>query len=195
MKKGSYRVVDGDATKPNSVGTTPIVIPHVCNDIGAWGAGFVKAISKKFGFAPEQSYRAWHERSQKKYSYYSQYPANTKIEMSQNVFDLGATQLVHVGNRIVIANMIAQHNVMGNQAPDDHMPPIRYGALIKCMHYILYEYKKAQNYDEVPFEIHCPQFGSNLAGGNWKEIEKMIHEIWVDNGLHVTSYQFDTFKL
>src|SRR5690606_12743464 len=36
-----------------------ICIPHVCNDIGAWGSGFVVALSK-FSRAPEEKYRKWH---------------------------------------------------------------------------------------------------------------------------------------
>lgn len=47
----------GDATAP--VGTGPKIIVHVCNDIGAWGRGFVMAISKRWS-EPERRYRAWH---------------------------------------------------------------------------------------------------------------------------------------
>ena len=27
-------------------------------------------------------------------------------------------------------------------------------------------------------EIHCPKFGSGLAGGDWKFIEYLINDIW-----------------
>jgi hypothetical protein len=27
-------------------------------------------------------------------------------------------------------------------------------------------------------EIHCPKFGSGLAGGNWAFIEDLIEDIW-----------------
>jgi O-acetyl-ADP-ribose deacetylase (regulator of RNase III) len=38
--------VTGDATAP--IGTGHKIIAHVCNDIGAWGAGFVLALSKRW---------------------------------------------------------------------------------------------------------------------------------------------------
>ena len=37
--------ITGDATAP--IGKGNRIIAHVCNDIGAWGAGFVLAISKR----------------------------------------------------------------------------------------------------------------------------------------------------
>lgn len=50
MQNGNLTLVQGDATEPQT--TTPheiCIIPHVCNDLGGWGAGFVVALSKKFG--------------------------------------------------------------------------------------------------------------------------------------------------
>jgi len=35
----------GDATAPKADG--PVVIVHVCNDVGKWGKGFVLAVSKR----------------------------------------------------------------------------------------------------------------------------------------------------
>ncbi len=46
--------VKGDATSPIGDGVKLIV--HVCNDIGAWGAGFVLALSKKW-ITPEKQYK------------------------------------------------------------------------------------------------------------------------------------------
>lgn len=43
MKDIQYK--KGDATNPIDNGNKVIV--HICNDIGAWGKGFVMAISKK----------------------------------------------------------------------------------------------------------------------------------------------------
>ena len=47
----------GDATVP--AGDGPKVIVHICNDVGAWGKGFVLAISKRWPTA-ERDYRKWH---------------------------------------------------------------------------------------------------------------------------------------
>ena len=39
----SIRYVEGDATRP--LGNDPCIVVHICNDFGAWGRGFVLAIS------------------------------------------------------------------------------------------------------------------------------------------------------
>lgn len=46
--------ITGDATDPTGGGNK--IIAHVCNDIGAWGAGFVLAISRRWP-QPEAEYR------------------------------------------------------------------------------------------------------------------------------------------
>ena len=52
------KYVDGDATQPQGPGLKYII--HCCNDVGAWGAGFVLAISKRWP-GPEKAYREWAE--------------------------------------------------------------------------------------------------------------------------------------
>ena len=42
------------------IGTKPIILAHICNDVGGWGAGFVLAVSKRWG-APESEFYKWHE--------------------------------------------------------------------------------------------------------------------------------------
>jgi hypothetical protein len=44
MNKINY--LKGDATFPEAKGTK--IICHICNDLGAWGKGFVLAISKRW---------------------------------------------------------------------------------------------------------------------------------------------------
>jgi hypothetical protein len=55
MKKIVYTV--GDATKPEGKGRK--IIAHVCNDTGAWGRGFVLALSK-LSPTPERAFREWY---------------------------------------------------------------------------------------------------------------------------------------
>lgn len=93
----------GDATRPQTPG--PKIICHICNDIGAWGAGFVLALSKRWS-APEDSYRQCPEEWQ-----------------------LGMTQIVPVEEDICVANMVAQHGITGMHDG----PPIRYAALKACL--------------------------------------------------------------
>jgi O-acetyl-ADP-ribose deacetylase (regulator of RNase III) len=91
--------VKGDATQPQGDGNKIIV--HICNDIGAWGAGFVLAISKKW-YAPEMAYRNNKKR------------------------ELGSVDFIRVADDIIVANMIAQKGI-GCDAEGN--PPIQYGAL------------------------------------------------------------------
>jgi len=103
---GSLTYVKGDATQP--AGTGPKLIPHVCNNIGGWGDGFVVAISRKWG-APEESYRRWHW---------------------SGGATLGWVQPVMVEPDLWVINMIGQEGV--GRAPDG-TPPIRYEALRICL--------------------------------------------------------------
>lgn len=76
--------ITGDATEP--IGDDPKIIAHVCNDVGAWGAGFVRAVSARWS-EPERHYRALKN------------------------YQLGEVQYILVTTNITVANMIAQHNV------------------------------------------------------------------------------------
>lgn len=176
MIQGKLTTVMGDATKPAKLGEIPIVIPHVCNDLGLWGAGFVLALTRAFGPVPEQSYLNWSKG--KKDS-----PAEKKfIKYSNKLggFELGETQFVKVNTTLVIANMVGQQGVR----TDSPRPPIRYGALGRCMRSVREVAKGAKA------EIHCPMFGSDLAGGKWEVISEMILEEWTDHGINVTVYEF-----
>lgn len=104
MAKINYLI--GDATKP--IGQENKIITHVCNDIGAWGAGFVLAISKKWK-EPEKKYKEWFK--------------------SKDKFELGKVQYVQVEKDIVIANMIGQHGIK----TFGYNKPIRYDAIEECL--------------------------------------------------------------
>ena len=96
----------GDATSPEETGN--VIICHICNNIGAWGAGFVLALSKKWK-EPERDYRIWSKK---------------------DTCYLGQVQFVKVTKNIVVCNMIAQHGV---GIAKDGTPPIRYEALRICL--------------------------------------------------------------
>jgi len=95
MTKINY--INGDATAP--VGEGVKIIPHVCNNINRWGAGFVMALSRK-----------WDE-PQKQYH-----------QMSQH---LGETRLVKVSEDIYVANMIGQSGTISPENPN----PVDYNAI------------------------------------------------------------------
>jgi O-acetyl-ADP-ribose deacetylase (regulator of RNase III) len=80
------------------------IIAHCCNDIGAWGAGFVLALSKRWR-APRQRYSE-----------------------AVGILALGRVQFVEVEPDIIVANIIGQHGV---GCDETGAPPIRYEALAK----------------------------------------------------------------
>lgn len=104
MKGINYLV--GDATKPEGTGIK--IIAHICNDIGAWGKGFVVAISKVWS-KPEEEYRLWSK--------------------NESSFHLGEVQFVEVSEDIIIANMIGQKGIRSSRTS----VPIRYEEVDKCL--------------------------------------------------------------
>ena len=63
MSKINY--VLGDATQPE--GPRPLIIAHIVNDRGGWGAGFSGALSRRWPMA-EQRYREWASRGLDSYA-------------------------------------------------------------------------------------------------------------------------------
>lgn len=96
----------GDATCPQGDGQK--LVAHVCNDVGAWGAGFVLAISLRWP-GPARAFHAQH---------------------AGDGFQLGDVQLVRVTPEILVANMIGQHGIRRASG----RPPIRYDAVERCLH-------------------------------------------------------------
>ena len=147
-----------------------ILIPHICNDIGGWGSGFVVAVSK-YCVGPENDYRNWFKGE-----------PSSHAHISNKTFGLGETQLSHCKSAY-IANMVAQHKTITK----GESVPIRYSALVRCMMYV--QYKMKQTDVLTAQEIWCPKFGSGLAKGKWDFIEALIKEIWVDSGIPVTVFE------
>jgi len=135
----------GDATKPQAAGNK--IIAHVCYDTGAWGKGFVLALSK-MSSAPERAFREWYAGRE------------------NNDFALGAVQFVSVSNEVLVANMIGQHGIRALQG----VPPIRYNAIETALKTVG---KKALSENA---SVHLPRIGCGLAGGEWRKIEPLIEQ-------------------
>jgi O-acetyl-ADP-ribose deacetylase (regulator of RNase III) len=146
--------IPGDATHPTGPGAK--IIAHVVNDVGAWGAGFVLAVSKR-----------WTE---------------PKLEYLKRHPDLGATQLVRVpdehGSPLFVANMCAQRGLkrFGNPKPLDLK------ALLKC----LLDLKDMALTGKAT--VHMPRIGCGLAGGDWREVEPIIQDVFAPSGIPVYVY-------
>jgi hypothetical protein len=143
-----------------------IMIAHCCNDLGAWGAGFVVPLGARFPKARER-YINWSLGKDTK----------TKIP-----FSLGNTQIVEVAPYTYVANMVAQHGVIGPSNPH----PLSYEALERCIKNV------GRSAEMVCSHLHCPKFGSKLAGGDWNKIEPLIEKYWITQGLRVTIYSLET---
>lgn len=137
------------------------IIAHVCNDLGGWGKGFVLAISKRWP-GPEAAYRAWHK------------------DRSKNGFGLSAIQLVPVEPYIWVANMVAQRGMKSGS----NGPPIRYDAVRGCLK------KLAVEANGLGASVHMPRIGCGLAGGRWEEVEAIILDELISQGIEVTVYDF-----
>lgn len=177
------KYVVGDATEPvvkitssNRNGGTKLIL-HCCNDIGAWGAGFVLALSRKWKL-PEIQYKRWHE---------------TGVNEEGDPFRLGEVQFVPVSGNIIVCNMIGQKGI---RAGNTGKPPIRYDAIEKCLEKVSAkiddfankDYDLPMNDKLSPFTIHSPRFGCGLAGGTWEEIEIVIRRVFGNRDFNYTVY-------
>ena len=174
MINGTLRIIEGDATEPQTTHKKEIVvIPHVCNSINKWGAGFVLALNKKWK-EPEKMYHAFIEGNRP-------YP-----ERNKNLPMLGKVCYAKIDNHLVIANMIGQDGVVSKDNPI----PIKYKALANCMAEVFSYIEMIKCQTSNPVVIHCPKFGSDLAMGRWDFILELIREIWTEQGIDVVVYEF-----
>jgi O-acetyl-ADP-ribose deacetylase (regulator of RNase III) len=155
MKEIKY--VKGDATDPQNFGQHALIV-HICNDIGAWGKGFVLSISRRWPIA-ETQYRNWSR-------------AKTPP------FKLGRVQFVLLAKNLTIANMIAQHDIR----PKSGLAPIRYGPLGRALERVAEFAKQNQA------TVHMPRIGCGLAGGKWHKVEPIIIEQLCKENIQVTVY-------
>jgi O-acetyl-ADP-ribose deacetylase (regulator of RNase III) len=170
--------IKGSALEPIGSGMKYIV--HCCNDIGAWGSGFVLAINKKWTL-PNDCYIQWYN--------------DKKHSAAIGLFQLGSVQFIPVEKDIIICNMIGQQGVRSRTNP----VPIQYNAIRRCLIHVVDRiyYSMMRHHEDIHYSsskslegysIHAPRFGCGLAGGNWIEIEKIIEqEISVKN-IPVTIY-------
>ena len=142
-----------DATMPQAEGN--IIIAHICNDIGAWGKGFVMAISKRWK-EPVKQYKQWYKEGED--------------------FTLGAVQFVAVEENVWVANIIGQHKIYKDENGN---PPIRYEAVKEGLQQV------AEFAQKINAKVQMPRIGCGLAGGSWDEIEAIIEDTLLQKGIEV----------
>jgi hypothetical protein len=149
-----------DLVNSKNNGST-VIIPHVCNNIGVFGAGFSGEINRRY---PEVGIN---------------FNLGGKIK-------LGNTQFITVAenfttkNKLIIANMVAQNSTISPK----NRRPLNYLSLMKCM-VSVGDLVYSMNRTDKRTRIHAPKFGSGLAGGNWNFIADLINDIWLDHEVMV----------
>lgn len=125
------------------------IIPQVCNDAGAYGAGYSGAIASRWPMV-ESNYREW---------------ANSKNELPNTTgpFYLGENQYVNCGDALVV-NMIAQNGIRSKYRP----VVINYTKFMACVH------KMSELKFDMPVKYYIAKIGSGLAGGKWDDIKYYI---------------------
>lgn len=164
--------VEGDVTRP--VGDRFKVIVHVCNDVGAWGAGVSGAIGSRWPKA-EQFYRYWAGSSW-----------TLPSPLINAPFKIGNIQLVSMEPHepgIIVVNLIGQRGLRSNSNP----APVRYDAIRHGLR-LLFEDTRVGTKNTKDATVHMPRIGCGLAGGEWSEIEPIIEQELCDKGVHVIVY-------
>lgn len=150
-----------------------IFVPHVCNNIDLFGAGFAAQVADKYPTVK------------------ANYHMLGKSFLQKN---MGYSQILEVyeesvyKHKLFFVNMIAQNGIKNSS----NIRPINYLALVKAMNSLsmfISNYIKDSNSSER-VEIHCPKFGSGLAGGDWNFISFLIDDIW--NKIPVITYNYNT---
>lgn len=152
--------VEGDATRPQGTGYK--FIAHCCNDIGAWGAGFVLALSRRWP-QPEEGYRSWFESCK-----------GARIPM-------GEVQFVPVAPAITVVNIIGQRGC----GQEDGFPPVRYEAIAAGFRMLA---SKSARLLDRKVSVHMPRMGCGLAGGEWAKVEFLIDVELCQKGIPVFVY-------
>lgn len=147
-----------------------VFVPHVCNNIDAFGAGFASQVADKYP------------------SVKADYHMLGKTFLKNN---FGYAQILDVyedkkyKHKLCFVNMIAQNGIINPSNPR----PLNYMALARSMNHLCkYIDTHTKFPTSEPVEIHCPKFGSGLAGGNWNFIENLIEDIWTKYFVTVYNY-------
>ena len=166
-KNNSYTIIKNQDILNFSTDRTSasnIIIPHVCNNVNAFGAGFAGYLSSRYPHTKEN------------------------FHLLGNKAKLGYVQFIDVfhnkttDNRVIVANMIAQNNLISHDNPR----PLNYFALCSCMNSVRNNIREMIDKDpSTSVEIHSPKFGSGLAGGDWRFITNLVEDIWSNIPIYI----------
>ena len=134
-----------------------VIIPHVCNNIWVFNGGFAAAVAREYPIVKE-NYSVLGQKMKLGYTQFIKVEKNTDY-----------------GYEIIFANMIAQNKIKTVKNPR----PLNYAALTYAMAYVkMYAKQYRKDNENLKVEIHCPKFGSGLAGGDWRFVSELIKDSW-----------------
>jgi len=157
---GKIHYIIGDATLPIETEAENRLIVHCCNSLGAWGAGFVVPLGKRYPSAKEE---------------YKKF-----IEENKDKSILGEVNEVPVGEHLYVENLIGQSFLY--KKPNGEIP-CNYIAIETGFLNIItkwFSYNSTIHKDNQNFSIHMPRIGCGLAGGDWQTIEEIIYRTFID---------------
>jgi O-acetyl-ADP-ribose deacetylase (regulator of RNase III) len=128
----------------------PVVIAHVCNNLGMWGAGFAKTFKQRYPKAFTE-FSQWFTTEKKK--------GSSLLGMSQLV-----TLVENNGASLYACNMVAQAGLYSKS----NQHPLQYDSLQHCLT-ALERFCKHSN-----ATVYMPKIGSGLARGDWGYICDLI---------------------
>lgn len=146
-----------------------VLIPHITNNAGQWGAGFVVPLGTHFPDAKNEYLKGIVEAA------------------GAGVIDdvLGSVQFVTspgMGN-VHVANMFAQNN-RDPEPCNTKGRRVNYMDLLACMTFVS-NYCFYRNINLIA----APLFGTGIAGCDWDVIEEMIEDTWCAQGISVSIFQ------
>lgn len=168
---GKIHYIIGDATLPIETEAENRLIVHCCNTLGAWGAGFVVPLGKRYPLAKE----------------------GYKKFIAENGGILGEVNEVPVGKHLFVENLMGQsflHKKPNGEIPCNYAA-IETGFLNIIRKWLSY-YEVFHN-EKQNFSIHMPRIGCGLAGGDWQTIENIIQRTFIDIA-DVDVYVYDLKK-
>lgn len=162
------KYIKGDATLPIILDGKRSVIVHCTNTLGAWGAGFVVPLGKRYPVVRDE-YKRYVEDSKKN---------KTNI--------LGTIDIVpNVTDKIDVVNLFGQEILYSAMTVSGKkIIPLDYDALRKGFNEIVSVY----NTVGMSFSVHMPRIGCGLAGGDWNKVEKIINDTLIKNNVEVFVY-------
>lgn len=139
-----------------------IIVPHVCSTDINCVSKFMNTISRTYP------------------SVLTNYQLDTNKKLGSVQF-IQTLQNQNDKTILVFANMICQspHKLKSERL-------INYGALSLCMFEVIkYMRTYSSQYKEHNMQIHAPKFGTGYAGGDWRVISSLIHDIWHNSGVYI----------